>query len=85
MLDTIITEDGLFYANFNSMDYTLALLEGSPKYSPELIYIKDNYGLKRGAVQEPFEDSNLYRFGLYIVNWEAYLKDVNNNVKKLKK
>lgn len=85
MKEQIITQDGLFYKNFSSTEYTLSLLEGSESYSPELIYISDNYGLKRGVEQEPKIDNGQFSFGLYIVDWQNYLEDTKNKIKTLKK
>lgn len=82
----IITEDGLFYTNFSDrFQAALATIEGSDFYSEYLVWLRENYGIKVGNPQPDSngkmpEDSRVC--GIYIVNYQKYLSDLNDTIKK---
>lgn len=82
----IITEDGLFYTNFfDRFQAALATIEGSDFYSEYLVWLRENYGIKVGNPQPDSngkmpEDSRVC--GIYIVNYQKYLSDLNDTIKK---
>lgn len=81
----IITEEGLFYSNFDRLKLPLSLIEGSASYSENLVRIRDTYGLKVGE-QQPDASGMIHEntVGVYIVDYQRYLMDLgvikdNNN------
>lgn len=81
----IITEEGLFYSNFDRLKLPLSLIEGSKSYSENLVRIRDTYGLKVGE-QQPDASGMIHEntVGVYIVDYQRYLMDLgvindNNN------
>lgn len=76
----IVTDDGLFYSNFG--DYSrvqAATISGTSTYSRHLVWLKENYGIKVGKPQKypgMREDTKLV--GVYIVDYEKYLKDLES-------
>lgn len=70
----------MFYSNFDDrIKYTLCFIESSEKYSPHLVHLRDNYGIKKGPylVNGISQEETINKFGLYIVDWQRYLNDRN--------
>ena len=76
-----ITEDGLFYSNFDRKKFPLFLMPESENYSEYLVWIKDNYGIKIGRPQLDSAGSvTRNTIGIYIVDYERYLSDINKGL-----
>lgn len=72
----IITEDGLFYANFS--DYFKVELATNPEsgyYSENLVWLKERYGIRIGKPQASRENFEKNGVGVYIINCKDYLRD----------
>lgn len=76
----IITEQGMFYSNFDRLMLPSFFLEDSSHYSKHLVAIRDKYGVVVG-IQQPDSKGKTHdnTVGLYIVNYQDYLNDLNHN------
>lgn len=79
----IITEDGLFYSNFDRFRFPLFLLPGSDCYSENLVQLRDTYGLAVGE-QQPDSAGQTHEntIGVYIKDYKKYLSDLDALYKK---
>lgn len=87
----IITEDGLFYSNYDKQSFTTI---GDPdgiydfdrtllfslvpeKFPASILYLRKTYGLKVGKPQ-PWSNGVVSdnQIGLYIIDYERYLNDM---------
>lgn len=79
----IITEQGMFYSNFDRFLLPLFFLKDSEYYSESLVAIRDKYGVAIGA-QQPDKAGKRHEntVGLYIVNFQEYLDDLHHSQEK---
>ncbi len=87
----IITEDGLFYSNYDKETFTtigdpegkydpdrVLLFSLRPeKFSEDLLYLRETYGIKIGKPQ-PWSNGVVSdnQVGVYIVDYKRYLSDM---------
>ena len=78
--NNIVTDDGLFYSNFtDSFRVGLAIIPGTDTYSEYLVWLKENYGIKISKPQKyPGMKKDTMSVGVYIVNYQKYLKDLES-------
>ncbi len=86
----IVKGKGLLYTELPSVFLlSLAFVKDSTRYSKDLVFLRDKYGLAMGPSKRELKrrkrpnkkavDSTI---GVYIVNYDAYLKDHNQKVKR---
>ncbi len=79
----IITEQGLFYSNFDKFKFNLFLLPDSDYYSENLVKLRDEYGLVIGE-QQPDATGQMHEntIGIYIKDYSRYLSDKEKQSEK---
>ncbi len=79
----IITDQGLFYSNFDKFRFNLFLMPDSEYYSEHLVMLRDTYGIAIGEQQPDANgESHENTIGVYIVDYPRYLSDLDDKYKK---
>lgn len=90
IIDPIITDKGMFLKNMEVMQCVVVFREDlcsgyEPDNVKEMQDIKNKYGLSHGPAIDVGSDCKYAQWGLYIVNYEQYLKDREEGYTSIKK